>query len=391
VLSSLVALVPAASVLADDEDVPKRQPALAWEREVACDGAAELAAPTSASPRRCDIAVASGAVFLHEHSAEGDATRRFRLSRFDITTGDEQWSHDVGPSAEITAYDDLVVLNDKTHFEVYDAATGELRFTRPGAVAAVNRYGTLVLSDGATVTALDPLNGNELWAMEGALGAWCRDIVIVVAAASDDTGTQPFVVVDHFTGEERWTSDEPFDPSRDSITCGFGPFVYTADGSSVREWDAYSGWINWSASVPGADDIELYREVALVRSGEAAGTTVAVERETGEVRWERPAAEVGTAVSIIGRVREDTTGVFTLHPLTGEIVHHTSPEPGLSFEIVASSDTRVVVASGSVVTAYGMNDLGTSWQLDVGGLPDEFGVSVGFLVVRSGAVLRGYG
>jgi hypothetical protein len=80
-----------------------------------------------------------------------------------------------------------------------------------------------------------------------------------------------------------------------------------------------------------------------------------------------------------------------LHPLTGEIVHHTSPEPGLSFEIVASSDTRVVVASGSVVTAYGMNDLGTSWQLDVGGLPDEFGVSVGFLVVRSGAVLRGYG
>ena len=95
-------------------------------------------------------------------------------------------------------------------------------------------------------------------------------------------------------------------------------------------------------------------------------------------------------MSIIGRVREDASGVFTLHPLTGDIVNHTSLAPGAPFEIVASSDTRVVVAAGSVVTAYGMNDLGTSWQLDVGGAPDEFAVSAGHLVVRTGAVLRGY-
>ncbi len=158
----------------------------------------------------------------------------------------------------------------------------------------------------------------------------------------------------------------------------------------MHEWDALSGWLNWSVAIAEAGDIEIYREVALVRSGADAETIVAVERETGEVLWERPTAEVGTAVSVIGRVREDSSGVFTLHPLTGDIVNHTSLTPGTSFEIVASSDTRVVVAAGSVVTAYGMNDLGTSWQLDVSGTPDEFAVSAGHLVVRTGPELRGY-
>jgi hypothetical protein len=38
-----------------------------------------------------------------------------------------------------------------------------------------------------------------------------------------------------------------------------------------------------------------------------------------------------------------------------------------------------------------MNDLGTSWQLDVGGNPDEFAVGGGYLAVRAGPLLRGYG
>ena len=37
-----------------------------------------------------------------------------------------------------------------------------------------------------------------------------------------------------------------------------------------------------------------------------------------------------------------------------------------------------------------MNDLGTAWELDVGEVPDELAVASGHLVVRSGAVLRGY-
>jgi outer membrane protein assembly factor BamB len=390
VFGALLVLAPGAPGPDDDEDVPKRQPALAWEREVACDTAEELAAGTGAAPRRCNLAVAGDALYVLEHTAPDAPDGQFRLSRLDIDTGEELWSREVGPSAFVDAYAEAVVVSDKSRFEVYDGATGALRFERDGSVTDVNRYGTLLLTDGSVVTALDPETGDVLWEADGALGAFCRDIVIVVAPNGDDTGATPFVVFDHRTGAERWTSPEPFDPREDEITCGFGPFVYSTDGDELHEWDALSGWLNWSVAIAEAGDIEIYREVALVRSGADAETIVAVERETGEVLWERPTAEVGTAVSVIGRVREDSSGVFTLHPLTGDIVNHTSLTPGTSFEIVASSDTRVVVAAGSLVTAYGMNDLGTSWQLDVSGAPDEFAVSAGHLVVRTGPELRGY-
>ena len=387
--AALLVTAPGAPGPNDDEDVPKRQPVLAWERDVACDSAAELAARTG-SARRCGVAVSGDALYLHEHTTADAPGSRFRLSRLDIATGDEQWTREVGPSASVEAFDDTVVVSDKSHFEVYDGATGALRFERDGSIAEINRYGTLLQADGSVVTALDPVTGKVLWETDGALGAFCRDIVIVVAANGDATGSAPFVVIDHRSGEERWTSAEPFDPREHEITCGYGPYVYTTDADELHEWDALSGWLNWSAAVAEPGDIELYREVALVRSGADGRSIVAVEREAGEVLWERPTAEVGTAVSIVGRVREDTSGVFTLHPLTGEIVNHTSPAPGTSFEIVASSETRVVVATGSVVTAYGMNDLGISWQLDVHGPPDDLAVSAGYLAVRTGPVLRGY-
>ena len=385
----VVALV-FAPAITDDEDVPKRQPIVAWEHEVACDSVADLAAATGAAPRRCDIAVAGDALYLHEHTTPGPSAPPFRLTRFDIATGAERWSREVGPSSTIDAHEEIVVISDKSHFEVYDAETGDLRFEHAGSLAAINRYGTLLLTDGSVVTGLDPQTGEVRWQADGALGAFCRDIVVIVAPVGDDSRTQPFAVLDHYSGEERWTSDEPFDPRTDEITCGFGAFIYTTDGDSLREWDAYSGWINWTTPVADAGAVEVYREVALVRSGAAAENVVAVERETGEVLWERPAAEVGTAVSVVGRVREDRDGVFTLLPLTGDIVNHTSLTSEAPFDVVASSDTRVVVASGSTVTAYGMNDLGTAWQLDVGGTPDEFDVADGYLVTRTGPSLRGY-
>jgi outer membrane protein assembly factor BamB len=387
---AVIALAPNAPDPADDEDVPKRQPTLEWEREVGCDHAADLAAGTTTPPRRCDIAVADGALYLLEHSDAEAPGATFRLTRFALDTGDALWTADVGPMGQLAAYDDIVVLSDKSQFEVYDADTGALRFRRDGAVTDVNRYATLLLTDGSTVTALDPVSGDELWSTAGALGALCRDIVVVVAAKADETGHEPYRVLDHRTGEERWTSGETFDTRRDDITCGYGPFVYTTDGHQVHEWDAHSGWLNWSANIDGAGAVEIYRDVVLVASGDTGSTIVAVERDTGNIMWERPAAEVGTLVSIIGRVREDSTGVFTLHPLSGQIVNHTSLAPATTFEVIASSDTRLVVATGSVVTAYGMNDLGVSWQLDVGGSPDEFGVTSGRLFVRTGPALRGY-
>ena len=74
---AMVAVAPGASGPADDEDVPKRQPALEWEREVGCDSVAELATGTTTPPRRCDIAVADGALFLLEHSDRDAAGGKF--------------------------------------------------------------------------------------------------------------------------------------------------------------------------------------------------------------------------------------------------------------------------------------------------------------------------
>jgi hypothetical protein len=84
--------------------------------------------------------------------------------------------------------------------------------------------------------------------------------------------------------------------------------------------------------------------------------------------------------------------LFTLHPLTGQTVQRVdfTGSGAMQFEVVGVSDTRVVVATGSIVTSYGMNDLGMAWQLDVGAQLDEVGVTDGYLVVRSGDVLRGY-
>lgn len=391
-LSVVVALSNGAVVTAQsDDDVPKRQPSLMWEVPVSCDSDASVAAGAD-PPRFCSLDVAGNSVYLHEYSDFNAEGGRFRLSAFDIATGAPRWSVDVGRTAQMQAYNDAIVLNDKTHIEVIDPDTGELRFTADGELAAVNRYDTLLMSDGATVTALDPRTGAELWSADGSLGAWCRDMVILVPAAGAHPGGEPFAVRDHYTGDVRWRSEFDFDPAVHEIACGFGPYVYTTDGTQAHEWDAFEGWLNWSAPVPNAGAIEIYREVALIRSGVNGETVVAVERETGEVLWELPAEQVGTTVSLVGRLREDASGVFTLHPFTGDVVNQVSPSTvGGAFEVVGASETRVVVAVGGVVTTYGMSDLGISWQLDVGGDPQDFGVSAGFLVVRDGDALRGYG
>ena len=122
--------MPAASAVAadDDEDVPKRLPQLAWEREVACDGHAEPPHPLGAASRRVPSPWPATHCSSTSTAAADAPDGHFRLTRFDIATGAEQWATEVGPSAAISAYDDIVVINDKKHFEVYDAATGVLPF-----------------------------------------------------------------------------------------------------------------------------------------------------------------------------------------------------------------------------------------------------------------------
>ena len=375
------------STLAVNDDVPKREPALMWEVPVECASDAELAASAGVGPH-CTLAFHNAVVYLHEHSGAVGRGGPFQLSAIDITTGAVRWSQDVGETFEIRLTDEAVILSDKAHIEVFDADTGALRFTREGSLLQYNRYGVLIVDGGPdTLVAIDAVDGAELWSAPGQVGAMCRDFVAIVPALAQPPA--PFRLVDQRTGEERWSSEEPFDPLASHMTCSAAPWIYVSTGDHLTEIDSYDGWTTWETQVPGAGIVDLYREVALVRSGVNGETIVAVNREDGTVLWEAPAESVGASLSWIGRLRADAAGLMTMHPLTGETVQRVDPVG--AFDIVGISDTRVVVAVGSLLTAYGMNDLGTAWGIDVGGVPDDYGVSNGYLVVRSGTVMRGYG
>ena len=105
-----------------------------------------------------------------------------------------------------------------------------------------------------------------------------------------------------------------------------------------------------------------------MHTGASGELTTAVRREDGVVLWEASTISLGADLSWIGRLREDATGLFTLNPLTGATVQRVDlGGPGVApFQVVGVSDTRVVVVTGGTVTAYGMNDLGMAWQLEVG-------------------------
>jgi hypothetical protein len=238
--------------------------------------------------------------------------------------------------------------------------------------------------------AIDAADGEELWTMPGQVGAMCRDFVAVVPVAGEPAA--PFSLVDHRTGRVRWESTMDFDPATSRMACSGAPWIYVTDGARLFELDSFDGWTTWETATPGSVGVDLYREVALVRSGLDGEVTTAVRRDDGVVLWEAPTDTLGEDLSWPGRLREDATGLFTLHPLTGATVQRVDlAGPGAApFRVVAVSDTRVVVASGTTVTAYGMNDLGMAWQLDVGTDLDDAGATHGYLVVRSGDHLRGY-
>ena len=392
------AMVGGHQVAAIDDDVPKRQPTLIWEVPVECDTDAELAASTDG--RHCAMEFSRDAVYVHEHSATVGSGGPFRLSAIDVSSGVQRWSHEVGETFELRLTDEAVVLSDKAHIEVYDADDGSLRFRRDGELVHLNTYGVLIMDEAdGSITAVDATGGDELWSRPGQVGAMCRDFVALVPAASEPAA--PFTLVEHRSGDERWTSDRRFDSATDHMACSGAPWIYVSDGEQIYELDSIDGWTTWETPIADAGVIDLYREVALVRSGAEADTVVAVKREDGTVLWDTPAGQIGASLSWIGRLRQDSAGIFTLNPLTGETVTRVDFDDddfdggdtgadGAAFDVVGVSDTRVVVAVGSVVTTFGMNDLGTAWQLDVGGDPDDFGVARGVLVVRSGSNLRGY-
>lgn len=373
-----------------DDDVPGRQPSLVWESSVDCDADAEIAEAGGAPARHCAIEFDHDAIYLHEHPGVVGTDGPFRLSAYDLSSGERRWSTEAGSTFEITLADGAIVLSDKSHIEVYDPETGALRFSRAGGIVRQNNYGVLLVEAGADdVVAIDASDGDQLWTDTGQVGAMCRDFVVMVSGL--DVAPAPFRLLDNRTGVERWASEDPFDPISDRMTCSAAPWIYVTDGMSVREIEVYGGFVTWRTMVADNDAIDLYREVALVGSG---SDVVALSRENGDRLWDAPADSIGLSVSWPGRLREDAEGLFTLDPLTGVTVRRVRPgdaaTDGGEFRVFGVSDTRVVVAAGTILTTYGLNDLGVAWELDVGDRPDDAGVLAGHLVVRTGDSLRGY-
>ena len=237
------------------------------------------------------------------------------------------------------------------------------------------------------LAALDVATGDERWSIEGHVAADCGDYVVAFTPMSDG---EAFSVLDQHTGDERWTSDSRSDWTGVDVTCG-GRWVYMSDGESVRQVEAVDGALDWETPVANAGALELFGEVALVRSTDGA-TTIGVEREEGAVLWTRPSAEVGYLVSAPARLRRDSRGaLFVMHARSGNVARRMpAGTQGDKPVVVGVSDTRVVTTVGSVVTTYGLHDLGVAWTLDVGGRPDEVGVADEALVVRSGSTIVAY-
>jgi hypothetical protein len=377
-------LVPGGSAAADAGDGPDRVPSLAWERTIECHAGT-----------RCELGAVGDTLLLHRAGA-GGARGPGELHAFDVVTGDERWRSAAQPATEWWLTQQAVILGNKRHVEVFDPVSGEVSFAVAGSYLGSNAFGTIVVESGDDVVVIAGATGEELWRAprEMTFGGICRDIVVLVPRPRSDPA--PYRVVEQHTGEERWYSRDDYDATTGDLACG-GQFVYSTDGSQLRAYHAPTGWTEWVAELPdGAGAIELYREVALVAATDGTGEVTAVDREHGDVLWSLPGADLGDLVSSQLRLRRDDTGVFTLHPPNGVVVHRLDPAAaadgvaGDDIEVVGLSDTRIVVASPRAVATYGVNDLGLAWSLDLNAPPDDVVVSDGTLVVRTGDRLAGY-
>lgn len=379
----------AGAATAPPGDGPTSEPVEVWSADVGCD------------PAACTVEFTDTAVYVLEHETPGDPDVA-RLTAYDPTTGDEHWSLTAAHADRVTISHEAIVLGDKSHVEVIDPDTGTSRFSRPGRLVAVNDYGVLLVATPAdaapggtarqpTIDAVDGVDGSTRWTVETGMdvGAVCRDIVVLIPDAA--TAPRPFQVLEHHTGAVRWSGEGTFDPGTDTLECS-GPWLYTTNGDSITEWDSVVGWLNWETPVDGgAAAVELYRDVALVTSADAA-TVTAFERETGAELWTRSAAAIGAVLSPRAWLRRDGATVLTVPPTTGEVVNRIDLDPpdGAPVRFVAATECRLVVVTGPTVTTYGARDLAPSWSLALNGVPDDIGVVADTLVVRHGPRLVGH-
>jgi outer membrane protein assembly factor BamB len=356
----------AALAVSGDGEAPTYAPTQAWEADVDCGS--------------CAIAVGEGAVYVHER----DVAAGGRLRAIDLTTGDERWSASARRTGDLQVTEYAVLLHDKERYSIYDPATGDLVAEDDGFAVEINPYGILVAERKDSIVGVDVRTGETEWRLptaELAVADVCRDLVIVVERGT----TAPFRVLDQHTGEERWRSDDRFDHRDDALTCG-GWWIYIADGEHLTAYDAPTGFTFFQADAAG-HELELYREMALVTLGDGSGDVIAVDRLTGFVAWQRPLADIGSVVSPAGRLRRAGADLLTVDTHSGNVVNRLSPPPGQALDVVALSETRVTVSSGSTVATYGLSDLGPAWHVELGAVADEVAVGGQVLLARFGGRL----
>jgi outer membrane protein assembly factor BamB len=356
----------AAAAVTGDGEAPTYAPTEAWEAAVECGS--------------CGIAVGEGTVYVHER----DVPSGGRLRAIDLTTGDERWSAAAGRTGDLQITEYAVLLEDKERYTIYDPATGDLVAEDDGYAVEVNPYGILVAERNDSIVGVDVRTGETRWRLpttELTVADVCRDLVVVVERGT----TAPFRVLDQHTGEERWRSDDEFDHREDALTCG-GWWIYIADGEHLTAYDTPTGFTFFQADAAG-HELELYREMALVTLADGSGDVVAVDRLTGFVAWQRPLADIGSVVSATGRLRRGGADLLTVDTHSGNVVNRLSPLPGQALAVVALSETRVTVSSGSTVATYGLSDLGRAWDVDLGAVADEVAVGGEVLVARFGGRL----
>jgi outer membrane protein assembly factor BamB len=358
-----------ASAVSDDGEAPTYAPTKAWEASVDCGS--------------CVIEIGDGAVYVHER----DVASGGRLRAIDLATGEERWSAAAPRRGELEITEYAVIVHDKERYSIYDPASGDAVAARDGYAVEVNPYGILVAEEDDAIVGVDVRTGDVQWRRSGSdltVADVCRDLVVVA-----ERGTSaPFRVLDQHTGDERWRSDDEFDHRDHTLVCG-GWWIYVVDGEHLTAYDAPTGFTFFQADAAGRE-LELYREMALVTLDDGSGEVLAVDRLTGFVAWRRPLDDIGTVVSAAGRLRREGADLMTVDTHSGVVVNRLSPLPGQALAVVALSDTRVTVSSGSAVSTYGLSDLGPAWHLDLGAAADEIAVGSEVLVARFGGRLLAF-
>ncbi len=114
-----------------------------------------------------------------------------RLTALDVADGHELWGFDLEANPAFTRWSatTLVLLYDNGRTEVHDAATGELRWTRPTAGGefgpADADESTVYINEVQTLRAFDALTGEQKWEVKVTANGLWADGPTIIARAKD--------------------------------------------------------------------------------------------------------------------------------------------------------------------------------------------------------------